>query len=192
MRRERTGGPTSGASHREVVGRVVVILVLLGALFAMAVHYDGARLDGTEHFLTKDALATNPDAYDGHRVYLWLDAARVTDGAVHTAPLAGAWSLTVETDDAVAAGDVIQVYGRFDAGERRVEAERVVVHDAGNRVRMYVVSALGGVLALGAFVRQWRPNRRRVAFVPRDATSQDGSTQVYEDGGTTNGGEGGG
>ena len=86
---------------------------------------------------------------------------------------AGAPPLVVDTSgigtDAVGQvdpGDVVQVFGVV-TGDARIEATRLVVHERGNQRRMYVISAIGGLLAAGTFLRRWRVDWRRLAFVPR-------------------------
>lgn len=162
------------SARRDAALRAVAVLVLLAALFGMAVHYDTTRLDGTEGLVTKGALAADPTAYDGETVYVWLDAARVDGRTVYTEPLDGEWTLAVETDTSVSPGDVFQASGTFDATARRLVADRVVVHDGSNRLRMYAVSVVGGLLAVGAFLRRWRVEWRTLTVVPRGRNGGDG------------------
>lgn len=156
--------------RRDHLVRAGVAAVLLCALFALCVHLDATRVDGTDLLVTKEALAASPEAYDGERVSVWLDVADVTDDGFSTPPLAGTVPLAVRSGAAVEPGDVVQVVGtvRVDGEGPRLDAERIVVHDGDNQRRMYVVSALGALLASGAFLRRWRVDRRELAFVPRE------------------------
>ncbi|MFB6129287.1 MAG: hypothetical protein ABEJ28_00505 [Salinigranum sp.] len=160
--------------RRRAAYRVLGIAVLVAALLAMSVHYGAAWADHERYRTSVERIEANYDAYLGRPVYLWLTVDSTSDGGfVAGSGGGGTRRLAVASDANVSPGDVVQVYGVLRPGDR-VDAERVVVHDRGNRLRMDVVSGVGALLALGAFFSRWRVDRRSWAFVPRDATDPDG------------------
>lgn len=160
--------------RRDAAIRLALALVLVGALVGLAAHYDVHRRSNTAVLTSVDAVVGPDPPGPGDEAYLWLTVASV-DGDRVTArtPKSGSPLVVDATDldprlvETVDPGDVIQAYGVVAAGERELAATRLVVHERGNRRRMYVVSALGGLLAAGAFLRRWRPDAGALAFVPR-------------------------
>jgi hypothetical protein len=157
----------------------------------MGVHYGSAWEDHADVRTSVGAIEADYGAYVDRPVYLWLTVESASEERIvaRSGGGSGAPRVTVTGSDAadspvggpvvtsVAAataggaalspGDVIQVYGPLRP-DYRVEAERLVVHDGANRLRMLLVSAAGGLLAVAAFLRRWRFDPRRAAFVPRE------------------------
>ena len=81
----------------------------------------------------------------------------------------GTFDLRVTTLDAtVDPGGTIQVYGTLQPEYTIAAQSTVVVNPAGSSTTYkYAVSALGALLILAAFARQWRFDRAALGFVPR-------------------------
>ena len=167
--------------NRDLAVRAAVIALLAGALLAMGVHYESQWEERERYRTTMAAIDADPDAYADRPVYLWMTVESASEERIVARTGSGADARRVIVDrpaagaaESASPGDLVQVFGRLelvgcDGSDAcyRLDAERVVVHDAGNRLRMYLVSAAGGLLALGAFLRRWRFDPRRAAFVPR-------------------------
>ncbi|WP_207225270.1 hypothetical protein [Natrinema hispanicum] len=57
--------------------------------------------------------------------------------------------------------------------ESTLAVERALTRDPAETRYMLVVSALGGLLVVGRFVRHWRVDRTALAFVPRERSRGD-------------------
>lgn len=147
---------------RRLVAAFVCCLLAVGLLVGFA-----ARFDGTPAYPDADAIdATYADRV-GERVHLW--------GTV-TGEEGGETVLTVSDDlrlrvtdpppSAVTRGDQVQVEGRL-APDRRLETRSYDVIPGGERVRLYAVSVVGGLVAAGASLRRFRLDREEWVFVPR-------------------------
>lgn len=165
--------------------RVLVVVACLVALGGMMVHYAAAAPDRQP---TGRELATDYGAHVGEPVTFWMTVVAVHEGGF---AVDGGGGLTVVgSDAAVEPGDVVAVHGTLRP-RRRVAAERVLVSPAENRLYMFGVSVAAVALAVGAFLRRWRLDRRRLAFVPRTRTTdRDGGGGAPAGGGP--GDEGGG
>ena len=155
--------------------RFAVAVVLLAALVGLCVHH-GATYDERWPHPTGDQLREEYDAFVGERVLLFGEVrtvdresgtatVRVTDSAGAVAA-----ELAVDgIDQPVAPGGTVQVYGTLEA-DRTMTADRTVVvnRDAAAARYKHVASVAGGLLAVGYFLRYWRPTVRRVGFEPRD------------------------
>jgi threonine synthase len=124
-------------------------------------------------------LANDPDGWDGQHVLLFGEVDRQTaDGFI----------MTVEDDSGtvirrvhvngvdadVASGSVVQVYGQLSDGGTVQTADSVVVVTAGSGDHRYklLTSLLGGLLAAGWFLRQWRIDLRALRFVSREQSGE--------------------
>lgn len=178
--------------RRDGAKRLALAVVLVLALVGLAAHYDATRLANTESLTTVEAVVGPDPPGVGDRAYLWLTVESVADSRLTVSSPAGVPPLVVDasgietgTVARVAPGDVVQVFGVV-TGDARIEATRLVVHDRGNQRRMYVISAIGGLLAAGAFLRRWRVDWRRLTFTSR------GDGPVDRDPGASDGGGDGG
>ena len=126
----------------------------------------GVAFNGTDAYPDAGAIDADYDAHVGETVHLW-GTVTATDGGVEVT--AGTLSVRV-TDpgpDEVAVGDQIQVYGRL-APDRRLVTTASDVQSPDALRAMYGVSILGIAVAGGAFLRRWRVDTDRWAFVPRE------------------------
>ncbi|MFB6282147.1 MAG: hypothetical protein ABEH40_09020 [Haloferacaceae archaeon] len=170
--------------------RLLLVALALAALAAMMVHYPAAE---PRYGPTEAALATDYGAHVGERVTFWTTVVAVR--GVGFEVRAGGGLTVVGSDAAVRPGDSVAVHGTLRPN-RRLAAERVLVSPVERRLYMFGVSLVAVGIALGAFLRRWRPDRRRLAFVPRDrprprprARAADGDDAGAPDGGDP-GGEG--
>lgn len=172
--------------RRETVGRALGVAVLVVLLVAMMGHYHGAVLDERRHLASPARIDADYEAYRGGPVFLWLVADRTTDEGIVTRSEADGRPFVVLTDARAEPGDLVQVFGTLEA-DSRIAAERVVVHDRGNRLRMFVLSGVGALLAAGAFLRRWTVDRRRLRFAPRERFASDdrGATATTDGPGET-------
>ena len=165
--------------------RLLVAALLASAVLAVGVGYESQWEDRENYRTTVRAIDADPDAYADRPVYLWLTVESVAENRIVAHSGAGTEAdprVIVDPPEAadgrgsvsasgrggaVASGDVVQAFGRvrpeaceLAAACYRLDAERLVVHGEGNRVRMYLVSAAGGLLAVTAFLRRWQVRRR--------------------------------
>lgn len=149
---------------REVHRRLAAAVVLLALLFATTVHYGAldARHDRTE----VDAQRLRDyEANVGEPVFFW---GRVVGSDGETLQVrAASRTFGVRTDRDPPPGSAVQVYGRLEPG-REVTPERLVVSRPDALGRMYGVSVVGLLLAAAGFLRAWRVDLDRLAFVPRE------------------------
>lgn len=154
---------------REVIQRLAVAGVLVTALVGMTIHYGAvdARHDRTA---IDNQLPGDPDDHVGETVFFWGEAIRSEGGTllVRVPP----WTLAVRTDRDPPAGSAVQVYGRLEPGNE-VTPERVIVSPAPRLRYLYAISAVGGLFAAVTFLRTWRFDVSRLAFVPRGRTMPD-------------------
>lgn len=153
--------------RRDTVFRVVLFGVLTVSLFAMFVHY-GAIADGEGHDRTQvsQRQLQTYEQHLGEQIFFWGTVVTVdTDSfAVRSA----GEELTVAGHAAdVEPGDTVQVFGTTKA-ERTIRAERVVVSESTNVRYLYVISALGFLIALGAFLRDWEVQWHSLRVAPRE------------------------
>ena len=152
--------------------RLAVATALALVLLAMALHYGAVDARHDQADAGHRALAEY-DRHVGETVYFWGRVADAdADGTSITVAASGrTLAVTVNRwarpDRGVRPGDAVQVYGRLEPGGA-VDAERVVVSPAAGLRYLYAVSAVGLLLALASFLRSWRFDTGRLAFVPRE------------------------
>lgn len=145
-------------------GRPLALLVLSGLLIGTFVHY-GTVADRYDPSPSTAELASDYQAHVGDEVYLWARVIEVRPSSL----LVQSGSVTLQVMDRparVATGDTIQIYGRV-AAERRLIPDRMIVSSATSLLALYLVSAVGALLAAWAFLDHWTVDRRRLAIVPR-------------------------
>ena len=128
----------------------------------------GAWFNGTDTYPDAEAIDANYGAHVGETAHIWgevtaTDGERVVITAADTLQL----RVTEPTADEVAVGDSVQVYGRLRP-DRRFDTTAHHVQTSGALRNMYAVSVVGIALAGGAFLRRWRVDTDRWAFVPRE------------------------
>jgi hypothetical protein len=152
--------------------RVFVAVLLLAVVAGAGVHYDIA---GQTHwpYPTNNELAEAYDPAVGEQALLFGEVQSV-DATDNTAVITvvhdtGEFDLRVTNLDAtVDPGGTIQVYGTLQPEYTIAAQSTVVVNPAGSSTTYkYAVSALGALLILAAFFRQWRFDRDSLGFVPR-------------------------
>jgi len=168
--------------------RVAVAVVLLGAVFGLAVHYDATeerRWDSP----TDDELAADYDAHVGERALLFGTVEQVDRDA-------GTATVRVEHDGGeftmllrgfhgdVDPGGAVQAYGRLGPDRTMAVEESVVVNrDGGAALYKYAVSVVGAVGILALFFRRWRVDVSALSFVPRENDDEGEGTSADGDGG---------
>lgn len=153
--------------------RVLGVVVLLGAVTGLCLHY-GANEERADPYPKNEALATDYDAHVGEDT-LVFGTVRDIDRDANTATVevdsdVGPFDMTVTGfSGSVQPGGVVQVYGVLRP-ERTIDATNVaVVNPAGSsNLYKYAVSAVGAVLVLALFFRQWRFDPDGLAFEVRD------------------------
>lgn len=150
---------------RDGLRRIVAVGILLALLAAMTVHYGAVAADDGHDTTQVDArkLAHYED-HVGERLYFW---ARVVNANEEKLVVRSAGrTLTVEGADARATpGDVVQVYGTVRSNGE-VTADRVIVSKRPNLHYLYAVSAVGLLLVIAAFFREWDIQWRRLLVTP--------------------------
>lgn len=129
------------------------------------VHY-GAQADVRTAYPSQPTLADAYTQYHGERVVVWPTVSTVGDGKVS----GSGWTIEVSpVPDGVDAGDTLAVAGTARPG-RVVEADRVAVVDAANRLYLYGVSALALAGSALFVLSRWRFDPAELALVPRTDT----------------------
>lgn len=149
---------------REVHRRVAFAGVLLAVLLSMTVHYGAvdARHDRTAIGIQQ---LSEYDEHVGETVFFWGRVVGSEEGVLVVR--ASSQTLSIRTDRAPPPGSAVQIYGRLEP-DSVVTPERVIVSKASNLRYLYAVSAVGGFLAAVVFLRTWRFDPERLAFVPRE------------------------
>lgn len=147
--------------------RRLVLLAGLCLAAAVLVVGFGVWFNGSDAYPDPEAVDANYDAYVGETVHIWGEVTAVDDETfvVTSGPLALRVEGSLPPD--IAPGDGVQVYGRLTSDRRVVSASH---HAQSSEAigRMYLVSVVGIALAAGAFLRRWRVDTHRWAFVPRE------------------------
>jgi len=144
-----------------------VLLAGLCLAAAVLVVGFGVWFNGSDAYPDPEAVDANYDAYVGETVHIWGEVTAVDDETfvVTSGPLALRVEGSLPPD--IAPGDGVQVYGTLTSDRRVVSASH---HAQSSEAigRMYLVSVVGIALAAGAFLRRWRVDTHRWAFVPRE------------------------
>lgn len=147
--------------------RRLVLLAGLCLAAAVLVVGFGVWFNGSDAYPDPEAVDANYDAYVGETVHVWGEVTAVDDETfvVTSGPLALRVEGSLPPD--IAPGDGVQVYGTLTSDRRVVSASH---HAQSSEAigRMYLVSVVGIALAAGAFLRRWRVDTHRWAFVPRE------------------------
>ncbi|MEZ3115683.1 hypothetical protein RYH80_07105 [Halobaculum sp. MBLA0147] len=152
---------------------MVVTLCVVGIVLASGVHY-AQTYDEEWPYPTKDALASEYDAYVGETVFLFGQVVSV-DADSETLQLVvdtdrGPLRLTAtDVRASVEPGGVVQVLGTV-ASDRSVIVDRVVVvnRSGGAALYKYGVSVLGAALVLGLFFNSWQVRTQPLRLEARD------------------------
>ena len=148
-----------------------LIVLLVGVVLVSGVHYD-IREEHYREQPTTDEILTEYDRHVDERTLLF-GTVEAVDSEAETA--------TIRVDDTepttiqvreleadVDRGGTVQIYGMLRSGHR-IDADEVVVVDRGTGVAVYKygISAVGALVILAGFFRDWRFDPSRLAFVPR-------------------------
>lgn len=144
--------------------RVAFATVLVAVLLLMTVHYGAVDARHDRRALGVHRV-TDYDEHVGETAFVWGRVVR-SEGETLVVRVSSQ-TLSVRTDSAAPPGSAVQIYGRLEPG-RVVAPERVIVSRSSALGYLYAVSAVGGLLAAAAFLRTWRFDRDRLAFVPRE------------------------
>ena len=162
------------AVHMRIGLRVIVAILLVGALLGLCVHY-GTNYDKNWPYPTGDQLATEYDTYVDERVLLIGEVIstnptaetitiEITDDADETA----AKIRVDEISQSVAVGGTVQAYGTLHADRTLTPTTVVVVnHSPWDGQYKLGTSVVGIVLAITYFLIHWRSYVRRFIFDQR-------------------------
>ena len=144
-----------------------MILVVLCLAAAVLVAGFGVQFNATDAYPDAGAIDADYGAHVGETVHIW-GTVTATDGG-QVVVTADSLSLRVSDPDPdeVTVGDQLQVYGQLASGRRLATTAYDVQSPEAIR-SMYGVSLVGIALAGGAFLRRWRVDTDRWAFVPRE------------------------
>lgn len=144
----------------------MLLVALCLAAAALVVGF-GAQFNGTAVYPDAAEIDADYGAHVGETVHVWGKVTAVDDGRVVIAADTLSLRVTEPTSETVDVGDQVQVYGRLEP-DRRLRTTAYDVQSPGALRRMYLVSLVGIALAGGAFLRRWRVDSDRWAFVPRE------------------------
>jgi len=154
------------------VERGVLALVLVGAVFGLCVHYDGA----TDRWSSPSVEEIDGE-YDRHvgETVLLFGIVENVDRNADTATVrvehdGGEFEMVLTEFDAdTEPGNIVQAYGTLEPDRRMTVRETVVVTESSGAERYkFGVSVLGAALILLLFFRHWRIDLDSLAFEVRD------------------------
>ncbi|WP_306059784.1 hypothetical protein [Natronococcus wangiae] len=162
-------------------GRTVAAGVLLAALLGLMVWTGASPVTPLESDVPNEVDVTSDrEAYVGERVALGGFVVD-TDPVVLATWASGDGQFTLvdadahvqNSDEPLETGDHVTAYGTLE-DESTLVVERATIQQPSETRYMVLVSLLGGLWVAGRFVRGWRFDFERFAFVPRDrARSRD-------------------
>jgi len=152
--------------------RVLVIVLAVGLLLGMGVHFD-TQYDDRWPYPTTDAIEADDGALVGQEVFVSgvvdrVDRAADT-GRILVSTADGPFEMTVQNFDApVQQGGAVQVVGRLDS-DHTIDARTVrVVNPSGSSTLFkYGVSLVGAALVTALVLRHWRIDPRTLSFEVR-------------------------
>lgn len=147
---------------------VLALCCVLGALF---VGYGATTPDPTRNdYPNERLLIEDPDDAVGQQVELSGEVVVVDPVLIAVEnPTGDPLELRVtNVDEPVAEGEELRVFGTVGP-DMSIAAQRTLVREPWESSYMYAVSLLGGMWALGRFVRGWRVDTDEWAFVQREA-----------------------
>ena len=147
--------------------RRLVALLVLGVVAGALVVGFGAAFNGTDAYPDADAIDAEYASHAGETVHLWGEVTAVDGGTVVRVGDTLSLRVSDPQPEAVAVGDGVQVYGTLRS-DRRFDTAAYHVQTPDEVRNMYLVSIVGIVLAAGAFLRRWRVDTDRWAFVPQE------------------------
>ncbi|NGM71388.1 hypothetical protein G6M89_20730 [Natronolimnobius sp. AArcel1] len=150
---------------------VLLICALVGLMvwYGTLPGYDPTAND----YPNEDHVGPDPDAYVDQQASLEGTVVD-TDPVVIQLEHPSQHHVTVEhatqnlhDSDALERDKTITVFGTLTSTDT-LEAEQTLTREPWEATYMYIISFIGGLFALGHFIRHWRFDRRQLAFVPRD------------------------
>ena len=151
----------------------VVLLVALGGLMVWSgtLSYDPAM----NNYPNQGDVGPQPDDYLNQEVVLGGEVVdtdpviietRHSDGTT-TFTLTDANDALLTTDEPLEEGDQVTAFGTL-TDTSTLSTDRALTREPWETQYMYVVSFLGGLWVAGRFLRGWRFDRQRLAFVARE------------------------
>jgi hypothetical protein len=154
------------------LARALLIVLAVGLVFGMGVHYE-SRYDDRWPYPDTDSLATGYESHVSEEVLLFGTVQSVDRGSA-TAQLeiehaTGTFEMTAQSFDAdVRQGGVVQITGPLEPNHVIVTETVAVVNPAGSStLYKYGVSLVGALLVTVAFFKQWRIDRETLSFEAR-------------------------
>ena len=164
--------------------RLAVAALLLICLAGLLLWYGTlpTATPAQNEYPDEDHVGPTPDAYVGEPVVLSGEVVATKPVVIEATYQQGSRQFTLaqpaaavtNTERAITTGDRVTAFGTL-VEPTTLTTERAIVRAPWEFQYMYLVSFLGGCLALGWFCRQWRFDRTRLAFVPREPAPADDS-----------------
>lgn len=153
--------------------RVMLFVVLVGAVVGLAAYHD-VEAGAHEPYPNSTAIYEDYSAHVGEETLLFGTVTDVDESGaearIRVDTDQGPLRMSVQPFDVqVQPGGVVQVYGRLNP-DRVIRASNVeVVNPAGgSKAYKYAISAVGAVLILAYFFRDWQFDPNALAFEVRD------------------------
>ncbi|WP_265110681.1 hypothetical protein [Halosolutus halophilus] len=161
-----------GGQRGRLVGALLAVCLTGFLLWAGTLPASDETLNA---YPDEDQVGPAPEAYVGESVVLSGTVVATEPVVIETRyhdvsrqfTLDHAATAVRNTNDPIEVGDRITAFGTL-AEPSTLATERAIARAPWEFQYMYLVSFLGGCLALGSFLRHWRFDRARLAFVPRE------------------------
>lgn len=157
--------------------RIAALALLIAVLTGMLVAHGTVGPDPDRHrYPDLEVLSQEGDTLVGDRVVLSGTAVETNPVVLSGSPGARPDVIVVLTgvERDVDRGDDLWIAGTVQS-DYSVSVTTAIVRSPWELRYMYVVSAIGGLWVLRRFVREWRFDRDRLAFVPRTDRRGDGA-----------------
>jgi hypothetical protein len=155
--------------------RLLVIVLLVGALFSVFVWYGSVTYDpALNDYPTDEDVAPIPEAYVGERISLGGEVVATDPIVVEVETEGMTWTVTLEeTTDAIVRGDEPTVGERITAHGTLTDAttldtDRAYTREPWEWAYMYAISAVAAAWVVGRAFTGWRFDRDQLAIVPRE------------------------
>lgn len=157
--------------------RLAAVALLLCCIAGLLVWYGmlPAYNLATNDYPDEDSVGPDPEAYVGDRVVLEGEVVATDPVVIDAGHPQGSRRFTLtdaggtlrNTEGSIDVGDRVRAFGTL-TDTTTLAVDRSIARAPWEAQYMYLVSFLGGCWVLGRFVRGWRFDRARLAFVPRE------------------------